>query len=92
LPKPAVQAKPQVSARHVAIAFARAGQTVHAAPHAVGALVTQLPAHRWLGNGQLVPQRFAVHVAVPPTGTGQTMQVGPHAVGLVSATQAPAQA
>ena len=87
-----MQAKPQVSARHVAIAFARAGQTVHAAPQAVGAFETQLPAHRWLGAGQLVPQTFAAHVAAPPTGTGQTVHAGPQAVGLVSATQAPAQA
>jgi len=89
LPNPAWQAKPQISAAHVAVAFAGTGQTVHAAPHAVATFVTHLPAQRWLGAVHLIPQTFSVHVAVPPTGTGQTTHAGPHASGLVFATQVP---
>ena len=92
LPEPALHVKPQVSAAHVAVAFAGIVQAVHAAPHAVGSFVTHLAPQTWPGATHEMPHTSFVQVAAPAAGTGHTVQSGPHAVGSVFAGHLPLHA
>jgi hypothetical protein len=93
LPKPALHVNPQASAVHVAAALAGTGQTVQAAPHAVGSVgAVHLPAQALFGGVHFSPQVSLTHVAAPPAGTGHGVQSGPQAVGSVLARHLPPHA